>query len=250
MTGHGLGGAVDEFADAGAEQDGSHQTRPGTKGVHDGGSGEVDESQFVEPALTHVPLPRAGNGIEDAGEDEREDDELTELDPFGHQARHDCGGGAGEGELEEKVHTGHQLAAGDHLRSDGRIEEQTSELEPARDHPAGVVHDLVTDEPVGRCRQAKHNQVLGQDVDGVLLAAEPGLDHGETGVHEDHQGGADQHEHVVGQEGRGQFGQLGRMGRQVEEAQAQQRDRDAGEPGQRAVGGQAADPAQQKAGGL
>ena len=84
MTGHGLGGAVDEFADAGAEQDRSHQTRPGTKGVHNGGSGEVDESQFVEPALTHVPLPRAGNGIEDAGKDEREDDELTELDPFGH----------------------------------------------------------------------------------------------------------------------------------------------------------------------
>ena len=56
------------LTDAGAEDDRPNDSGTGTDRVHQGGSGEVDEAQLVEPA-GGVPFPAAGNRIDDAYED-------------------------------------------------------------------------------------------------------------------------------------------------------------------------------------
>ena len=235
MARDGLGTAINELADAGAKQHGANQASPGTNGVNDGGASEVDETELAQP--TTVPLPGTGDRIDDGGEHQGEHHELAELDALSHQTGNDGGGGAGESSLEEEINSRDEGRLGDHFRGDRWVKEQTSEIEPAV--VAVAVHQRIADEPVGRHGQGEHEQVLGEDVDRVFLTAHPCFDHGEAGVHEDHQDRCDEQPKVVGQKCSVEFRHLGSFGREVEQAQTEQRHGDASQPGQRTVGGQA-----------
>ena len=206
MARDGLGLTAHELADAGAKQHGAHQTGPSAHGVNDGGASEVNEAELAQPAA--VPLPGTGDRVDDRGQDEGEDHELAELDALSHQTRNDRGSGARESGLEEEVNGGDQTSVSHHLSGDSGVKEQAVEIEPAVSDGAAV-HERVTNEPIGGHRKGEHEEVLGENVDGVLLSAHPGFDHGETGVHEDHQDRGHQEPHVVSQEGCIELWQLG-----------------------------------------
>ena len=104
----------------------------------------------------------------------------------------------------------------DGLSSDGRVEEEAPEIQPAANDGVAV-HQGVAHEPVGGHREGEHEQVLGEDIDGILLPAHACFDHGEAGVHEDHQDGGDQKPEVVGQESGGELRKLFGFGRQGED---------------------------------
>ena len=238
MTRNRLRATSHEFADPGAEQSSANQTRPSTEGVNDGGAGEVDEAEACKPATAdtvfrEVPLPGAGDWIENSDEDQREDDEFAELDPLGHQAGDDGGRCAGKGCLEQEVDAGDKSRARYIVRGDGGVKEQTTEFQNAGDHPVGLVHQLIADEPVGAHGESEHHQVLGQDVDRIFLAAHPGFHHGEAGVHEDHQYRRHQQPEVVGKEFgcKGcSFGKGLSPGRQIEDPETHQGQGHTGEP--------------------
>ena len=215
--------------------------------MNDGGASEVNEAELAQP--TAVPLPGTGDRVDEGGQDEREDHELAELDALSHETGNDRGSGASESGLEEEVNGGDQRTIGHHLSGDGGVKEQALEIEPAIHH-GSAVHQRITDEPVGGHREGKHEQVLGEDVDGVLLAAHPCFDHGEAGVHEDHQDRGHQEPHVVGQEGSVELRQLSGSGRKVEDTQAKEGQGNTSQPGQRTTGGQTTHLAEQELRGL
>jgi hypothetical protein len=207
----GLG--IDVLADAGAEDHRPHDSGTGADRMHQGGSGEVDEAQLIEPAEAfQFQLPVIG--YDDADQDQGEENEFLEFDPLGHQTRNDRGGGACEGCLEEKVDTGNELAFAHHLRGDGGIEEQPLEMQPATDDRIAV-HQGIADHPVGRHGESKDDQVLAQ---------------------------------VVDQDRRGELGQVGGVGGEVEGLEAEQRQGHTGQPGETLPGGKPSHAAQQKRG--
>ena len=201
------------------------------------------------PVVREVPLPGAGDRIENADEDQREDDEFAELDPLGHQAGDDGGRCAGKGCLEQEIDAGDKSRARYNVRGDGWIEEQTAEFQNAGDHPVGLVHQLVADEPVGAHGESEHHQVLGQDVDRIFLAAHPGFNHGEAGIHEDHQHRRHQQPEVVGKEFGCKRCSLGKglsPGRQIEDPETHQGQGHTGQPHRRAIGSQAANAVEEE----
>ena len=58
-------------------------------------------------------------------------------------------------------------------------------------------HQREADRPVRDHADREDHEVGHDDVDGVLGAAEPGLDHGEAGLHEEDEGAAEDHEEEV-----------------------------------------------------
>ena len=214
--------------------------------MNDRGTSEVDEfdaSDAVEP--TTVPFPATSNWINEGGEDQGEDHEFAELDPLSHKTGNDRGCRSGESCLEQEINGGYQAGIADGLSGNGRVEEEAPEIQPAVDDGVAV-HEGVAHEPVGGHREGEHEQVLGEDIDGILLPAHACFDHGEAGVHEDHQDGGDQKPEVVGQESGGELRKLFGFGRQGEDAKAHQRQRRAGEPGHGAIGAEAPDALQKQ----
>ena len=197
----GLHFAADVFADAGSKQCSTHKASPGTDGVHDRRTGKVNEfgiADAVEPAA--IPFPAACNRVNKGSEDQGEDHEFAELDPLSHKTGNDRGCCPGESSLEEEINSGNQASVADGFSGDGWIEEEPPEIQPAID--GGVsVHEGIANKPVGGYRQGEDEQVLGENIDGIFLAAHAGFHHGEAGVHEDHQDGGHQQPEVVGEEG-------------------------------------------------
>ena len=196
----GLGLAAYVFTDAGAKQHGADETSPGTNGVNDGRTSEIDElfvANAVEP--TTIPFPAAGNWIDESGQYEGENHKLAKFDSLSYQAGNDGGSCASKGGLEEEINRWHKASFTDGFSSNGWIEEKSCEVQPAVDRSIAI-HEGVANKPIGGHREGKHEEVFGKNIDGVFLTAHAGFDHGEARIHEDHQDRGDQQPKVVGKE--------------------------------------------------
>ena len=82
MTGDGLHLAADIFPQTGTEQHGTDKPCPGTDGMNDRRTSEIDETHLIEPAI--VPFPAASNRINECSQNNGKKDEFAELDPLSH----------------------------------------------------------------------------------------------------------------------------------------------------------------------
>ena len=182
-----------ELAKPRADHNHASQCGPAARAMDDRGASEVLEPQTIEPAAS--PRPRAHYGVDEAGQDERDEEEGPELHALGDGAGHYGRGSRHEHHLEEPVgHCG--VAAINHPR--GRLAlpanqghlvrgRAVEELEGA-DHLADVhVHQVVADEEVGQPCDGVDADVLHADHGGVLGANCARLQHGEAGAHPHHE---------------------------------------------------------------
>jgi len=201
MSENGAGDTVrGVFADTGSHEHGAGQGDPAAHGVDDGGAGEVDHrrGQLGQPAA--APDPVTGHGVDERGDDEAQDEVGNEFGPFGDGARNDGDGGGGEHALEEPVGVGPQTIGGGG-GGFGQAEvggaDETAEVGPE--------HEGVAEQEKGDGAGGEVEHVLHEDVAGVLGPGEPGLDHGETGLHEHDKGGGDEGPHRVAVHDRDEF---------------------------------------------
>jgi hypothetical protein len=178
-----LAGAGVELADPGPEDGGGHERRDAAGHVHDGGAGEVLEAELGDPAAT--PGPRADHRVDQGGHHGRDDDVGTELHPLGDGAGHDRRRGGGEHRLEGEVDLQRVAGLGHVVRGGG--EEEAVGAEQPRG--LGAVHQAPPDRVVGQHPDRDGHEVLADDVRDVLAAGQPGLEHREAGVHDEHQHG-------------------------------------------------------------
>ena len=102
------------LADAGPQQDGPNEPRDAAYHVNDSGAGEIDETQFGQPALG-IPHPTGLNGVHHSGNDSGIDAIAGEFGAFRHGSGDDGGGGSAEHQLEEEVWPVETVEIGEHL---------------------------------------------------------------------------------------------------------------------------------------
>merc|ERR1712216_434122 len=124
------------------------------------------------------------------------DHKLAELDSLGYQAGNDGGSCASKRGLKEEINRWYKASFTDGFSGNGWIEEESCEIQPAVDRSIAI-HEGVAHKPIGGHREGKYEQVFGEDIDGVFLTAHAGFDHGEAGIHEDHQDCGDQQPKIV-----------------------------------------------------
>ncbi len=172
------------FATTGAEQQHGGEGSGGARHVHDAGAREVGEARLFQEAA--APGPEAFHGVDEAGHHHAEQQEGPELHALGHRPGDDGGGGRHEDHLEEEV--GVQGVA--------RVVRLAAHQAAKARQPAagGVVHvhDVVTDQQEHDAGDGIEQDVLGQDLGGVLGADQAGLQHGEPGGHPHDQHAGDQ----------------------------------------------------------
>ena len=113
--------------------------------------------------------------------------------------------------MEEEINRWHKASFTDGFSSNGWIEEESCEVQPAVDRSIAI-HKGVTNKPIGSYREGKHEQVFGENIDGIFLTAHACFDHGEARIHEDHQDRGDQQPKVVSKESGRKLGKLFRLG--------------------------------------
>ncbi|MGF6262122.1 hypothetical protein OKW49_003050 [Paraburkholderia youngii] len=139
-----------------------------------------------EPVLnaeTVVPCDAFEERIDEADQHERREQLRVELGALGDAARHDRGDRGGERQQEEKAHERIAVMLGERR---GAVEK------------LHTVCDRVADEEVRDRRHREVHQNLDQCIDLVLLAHGAELQEGESCVHRQHHGGADQKKLGIG----------------------------------------------------
>ena len=207
-----------ELADPCAQHLGPGQRGDAAHGVDDAGAGEVDVAvaqaevvpELGEPAA--APRPGTEQRVVDGAAEETPDDEALELPALGHGPGGDGGGGVHEGDHveEERHHRNVVTVAAQGRRGPGQDAAEARYLDgpradrdvigPGADHGHGVgsdggrvgaEHDAVADQEEGDEAEAEDGEVRHHHVRRVFRPAEPGLDQGEAGLHEDDQNRAD-----------------------------------------------------------
>ena len=96
--------------------------------------------------------------------------------------------------LKEKVNLRVQVAR-------QRFRRRRGDAQAAKAHESGnqrpAVHDAVADQEIEENTTRQVDDVLEHNVDGVLGRIETRLDHGETGLHKEHQHRRDEKEQIV-----------------------------------------------------
>jgi hypothetical protein len=187
----------------GSEKDGHHQRAPAAHGVDEGRAGEVVEAQLLEEAA--APHPAARDGVADADEERREDEEGAELHAAGHGARDDGRGGRGEHGLKEEVRVPSVpgVVVRGEVRLDGgrvaRVDGDEAAEGPEREEAVELarVHHVEPDEPVGQQADADDHRVLEEDVHRVLRAGQAALERGEPEVHDEHEAAGEHDPEVI-----------------------------------------------------
>ena len=177
------------FSSAGPQNEGPGQSGPAADAVNDRGTGEVDETEILEPAASvpeRSPGPGTADGVDYGGDDDRVNEVGPELGALRHRPRHDGRRRRGEDGLEEQegVHPVGLFSKGEGVR----IRE---ELPPTEDPFSGSEHETEADRPECEGADGEVHQVLHEDVDGVLGAGEAALYQGEASLHEEHEEGGD-----------------------------------------------------------
>ena len=173
------------LADAGTQEGGADGGAHTAHHMDRGGTGEIMEAQLAQPAA--APDPVAGDGIDESGDAEGVDAVGDELGALRHGAGDDGGSrGAEHGLEDQEREQGH--ARGKHVG----IVAQNKGVEAADDGAGTAEHEAEAQNPVGGGTDAEVHQVFHQDVAGVLGTGEARLAHGETGLHKEDQGRAQQ----------------------------------------------------------
>ena len=187
------------FAQTRSQKEDGCQGGESAECVDDGRAGEIVKAHLVEPAA--APFPGTGDRVEKGDQDGGVDHEAVELDPFGHGAGDDGGGGGGEHRLEDEIgpvgvvgvgrsHHGHVV--------EGRRGQRSTNGQKAVEIPG--IHGVEPGQGVGDQACRNNKKVFEEDVDGVLLAGETGLQRGESEMHDKDQSGGDQDPQVVDHE--------------------------------------------------
>ena len=174
---------------------GTHQGRPATGRVNDGGTGEVAEccvtnSDPVEDAVT-LPEHVDNNRVDECSHHCAEDQVTRDLGTTGHCARCDRDRSCGEDHLEEEWRVTGVTAI------EAAIAETAQEEAVASDPLTVTKGNAVAHCPEGQCTDAHIGHVLGHDVGHVLGSGETGFDEPEPGLHQEDQDAGDEHPDVV-----------------------------------------------------
>eukprot|EP00166_Cyanidium_caldarium_P000336 ctg_1127.g227 len=179
-----------EATDTWADDDRAHERARSTGDVHHTAAGKVDRARSpVNAVAIRAPLVA--------------DIEPAVLIPHGvrddriHETHHQ----------EHKAHVGvNAHALGDSTGHDGRCRQAESELKPPQEKRGTILHSVVlhriereapTQHVVRDAADARITTDGGQRVASVLFAHAAHGDHGETGLHAEHQGGGQQQKGAV-----------------------------------------------------
>ena len=177
------------LADTGAENDGAGESDGAAHGMHNGGTGEVNEAEVAEPAAgteQAVPGPVAADGVDDEGDQHADEQVARELHALGDAARNNGGGGSAEHALEEEEREGpHAVVSGGIVAAEAEQVRADDAAQGVTEHEAEAQHEEAdgADTEVG--------EVFHCDVGCVLGAGQTAFDEGEAGLHEHDQHGAD-----------------------------------------------------------
>ena len=160
--------------------------------MNDQGPGKVVESHLVQPAA--APFPVAAHRVDNGCDDDAVDQVAGYLHAASHRAGNDRGCGCGENRLKEKVNLRVQVTRQRFRRRRGDAQ-TTKADESAQNGPA--VHQAVADQEIEENTTRQVDDVLEHDVDSILGRVETRLDHGEAGLHKQHQHRRDEKEQVV-----------------------------------------------------
>ena len=128
------------------------------------------------------------------------------MNALGNTTGNDRAGGSGKRELKEELGQQRNRCPVQGAEDARIVVAHQRTIVGAAQHPAvqtheGIAvaeHDGEADEPEGDRRKTKDDEVLTQNIDRVLGAAESGLDKSETCVHPKNQKARDQHPDGVG----------------------------------------------------
>ena len=135
-----------------------------------------------------------GNGIDNQADDQAVNTVGKEFGTFCHGAGNNgCGCGTEDGLENEE---GPERNA---VRSHGRsvIGFGSDASDPAEEAVAGSEHDAEAHEPENGGSDTEVHEVFHDDIAGIFGPGETGLYHGETGLHEEDQSGADKYPDCV-----------------------------------------------------
>ena len=183
-----------------------------THGVDHARAGEVDVAEaevqavaeLAEPAA--APGPRTEDRVVERAAEQAPADERLPLPALGHGPGGDRGRGVHEGDhVEEERHRGRAVRAAAQPETALAPEEHPvpaatevdqavvdiGEFRPEDREAVAAEHERVADDEEPDEPESEDREVRAHHVGGVLRPAEPGLDQGEPGLHEDHQDRAD-----------------------------------------------------------
>jgi hypothetical protein len=180
--------------EAGPEDDGAHQGRPASGGVHDGGAGEVRERvlQLGQPAA--APGPAQHDRVDDRRDGDGVDEVALELRALRHGPGHDRGRGRGERGLEEELGRDVEALGADAVDA---VDAEAAPAEPAAEQLAVAVGDRVADQEERQDAGGGVHEVLHHDVADVLGPRHAGLEQREADLHEEHEDAGDEDPEVV-----------------------------------------------------
>mmetsp|Transcript_10538 Transcript_10538/g.30002 ORF Transcript_10538/g.30002 Transcript_10538/m.30002 type:complete len:200 (+) Transcript_10538:935-1534(+) len=178
---HAVGG---ETSVSRAHGNSAHESRRASHHVHQRRPGKVLEAVGSQPAIAS-PAPVDHNRVDEGSDHAGVDEVCVEGAALRHGARHDSGGSGGEGPLEQPV--GVRGAA-------------SHDVPGGADEAAGAraVGQRVANDVPDEGAQASVHHILDKDVLGVLGSHAASLEEGETGLHEEHEDGAEQQPENVG----------------------------------------------------
>ena len=177
------------LAEPGAEDKRTCERRHGAGEVNHRRTGEVLLAEAAQPAA--APDPVRHHRVDETHEDDREDQVNAKFGSLQHRAPHDSQRDQRKGRLEEE-----QQRNGDAVVLEARQEETAAPQERV----SLAKSQSETDRPEDERPDAHVRQNLGNDAPDVLHSGEPDLQHGEPGLHEQHQDKRHHHPDGIGYE--------------------------------------------------
>ncbi|MEZ6065758.1 MAG: hypothetical protein R3B90_08640 [Planctomycetaceae bacterium] len=185
-----------------AEDERSRQRGETSHCMHDDRAGEIGEAHRREcPA---APFPHPADGIDEARNDDRVDQVAHKLHTPSNGSRHNRRGG-GEGDLKQEVSRVAPAQARRCLGPGAVIvllsiachHGRPTIAEPLPLVVISGIHEGIADKQVQQHAKCEVHHVLEQNVDSVLLRVETDFNECETGLHEQHEDGTQEHDQGV-----------------------------------------------------
>ena len=174
------------FAKAGTNQDSTDQCGDTADGVDRGGTCEIVETKLRKPAL-RVPNPTGFNGVNKQRNDAGVNAIGDELRALCHGAGYDGGCRCAEHKVEYEGRSHSVLEEPTEIGEDLKIRNADKSAYIILGH-----HEREAEQYENNRTDTEIHEVLHDDVAGIFRTGETGLNHGEPGLHEEHECGSDQ----------------------------------------------------------
>ncbi len=169
-----------KLAHAGAQDPGADKSGDAAHHMNGAGTGKIVEAHLREPAA--APDPVRFDGIDQCGDDSGVDTVGQKFCPFCHGAGYDgCGGGT-EDQVKDEIGPVKICITGKDIKS--RLSDQAHKVFTQQKAEANQDKDDGADTEI--------HEVFHQDIAGVFGAGKACFYHGESRLHPEYQGGADQ----------------------------------------------------------